>query len=151
MKYINLKILTIILAVLVVFLSTYSISQNMDSRALEDGSVLFGRSVPSLQECVTSLSEKEKGSSFRKLTEECYFYGLKQGYLNDFQTRRAHFSLQYDSGKIILWMVVIITLSGVLLSALQLAASYRLAVASQNHSLRSQQEFSVEEGKLMLA
>jgi hypothetical protein len=47
-------------------------------------------------------------------------------------------------------MVVILTLSGVALAALQLAAAYALAKATGSDSLQDQQEFSIEKGKLVL-
>jgi sterol desaturase/sphingolipid hydroxylase (fatty acid hydroxylase superfamily) len=47
--------------------------------------------------------------------------------LNDFELRKRTFTQQYFANEIMLWMVVVMTLSGVLLAALQLAASYRMA------------------------
>jgi hypothetical protein len=64
-----------------------------------------------------------------QITESCYSASRNQGLLNDFHIRRVKFLHQHFADNVILWMVVGITLSGVLLAGMQLAASYKLASA----------------------
>jgi hypothetical protein len=68
--------------------------------------------------------------------------------LNDFELRRLAFLSRYYADRITLWMVVIITLSGVLLAGLQLGASYRLALL-RGTELGSNNVLTVEQGKLI--
>lgn len=82
--------------------------------------------------CVESLSSKQKSEQLdlqnhEKIVELCYkmLFGIST--LNDFQVRKLKFSQQQYDEIIMLWMVVVITLSGVVLAGVQLAASYRLA------------------------
>lgn len=90
--------------------------------------------VPSLAECTSEKAKLIKPERIdvpflTQLTESCYSASRNQGLLNDFQIRRVKFLHQHFADNVILWMVVGITLSGVLLAGLQLAASYKLAVA----------------------
>lgn len=66
----------------------------------------------------------------KRSTEICYSLLREQGLLKDFSVRALNYEQQYRSNGILLWMVVVITISGVILAGLQLLASYRLAVAS---------------------
>jgi hypothetical protein len=58
----------------------------------------------------------------------------EQGRLNDFQLRRMAYFQQDYAGSVVLWMVVVITISGVILAGLQLAASYNLAASGRSRS-----------------
>lgn len=58
----------------------------------------------------------------------CINYVRAQLALQDYNIRRGEFWQQQYRGEVLLWMVVIITLSGVILAALQLYAAYRLAI-----------------------
>jgi hypothetical protein len=53
-------------------------------------------------------------------------YGAKD--LEDFSVRRAAFVEQYAEGHFVIWLVVAITISGIALAAIQLAAAYNLSV-----------------------
>jgi hypothetical protein len=83
-----------------------------------------------------------------QIIDVCYNEIDSQQRLNDFELRRLAFLSRYYADRITLWMVVIITLSGVLLAGLQLAASYRLALLSGT-SLASDGQLTVEQGKLV--
>jgi hypothetical protein len=64
----------------------------------------------------------------RELTDQCFTMLRSQGLVNDYQLRRLTFIQQFYANKILLWMVVLITLSGLVLAGLQLGMSYDLAV-----------------------
>lgn len=64
----------------------------------------------------------------------CAFEILDQGRLNDFQLRRMAYFQQDYAAYITLWMVVVITISGVVLAGVQLLASYNLSVRSRDMS-----------------
>lgn len=57
----------------------------------------------------------------------CYRKIWYQGALDDYNVRRIIFQNQYIADIVLLWMVVVITLSGVCLAALQLYTSYELS------------------------
>lgn len=80
-------------------------------------------------------------------TSLCYRHLHGQGLLNDFKIRRLKFIQQTYDERVLLWMVVVITLSGVFLAGLQLLASFKLAsIGSGNFD--QQTEMSIEQGKL---
>jgi len=69
--------------------------------------------------------------------------------MRDFQARRAKFELQNADDRILLWMVVAITVSGVLLSGVQLWASYRLAAVAKQQQLSAEStEIVLEAGRI---
>jgi lysylphosphatidylglycerol synthetase-like protein (DUF2156 family) len=140
---------------------------------IDQPSLVLGHEIPSMDECLEKhladesvpYQAKDVGSDANNEVDvrnnnvshhlqvainDCYKLLHSQGLLNDFQIRRAKFAIQYRSEKVVLWMVVILTLSGVALAALQLAAAYALAKATGSDSLQDQQEFSVEKGKIVL-
>ena len=69
--------------------------------------------------------------------------------LVDFDIRREKFLRQELDERVILWMVVAITLSGVLLAGLQLLASYKLA-SSGHGAFASESELTAQKDKLSL-
>jgi len=79
----------------------------------------------------------------------CHAQLHNQGTLNDFQIRRSKFVQQAFDERILLWMVVGITLTGVVLAAIQLVASYRLA-AMGRESMGTDGELAIESGKLSM-
>jgi hypothetical protein len=83
----------------------------------------------------------------RQATDLCYAHLHQQALLNDFRIRRLKFTQQTYDERVLLWMVVVITLAGVGLAALQLVGSFRLAsVGAANFD--QQTELSVQQGKL---
>jgi hypothetical protein len=56
----------------------------------------------------------------------CWEKLRRQGLLNDFLIRRVNFQHQHLADVVILWMVVVLTLSGVVLAGFQIVASTRL-------------------------
>ena len=69
--------------------------------------------------------------------------------LNDFAIRRHKFQENGFDERVNLWLVVAITLSGVVLSAIQLAMSYSLAKIAKSE-LAGGNELAIEQGKLSL-
>jgi hypothetical protein len=62
-----------------------------------------------------------------QLSDFCYNQVRGEDLLGDFHVRKLNFVQQEYDSRILLWMVVVITVSGVLLAGLQLLAAYRLA------------------------
>jgi hypothetical protein len=108
---------------------------------------------PSMKACVTDAlqraGEKASPQALWTANEICYSHLHGQGLLNDFKIRRLKFTQQAYDERILLWMVVTITLSGVALAGVQLLASYHLAIQGKG-TLDQQNELSVERGKLSL-
>lgn len=85
----------------------------------------------------------------QSLSDLCYSRAHGQALLYDFQIRRLKFIQQTYDERILLWMVVAITISGVGLAALQLLTSYNLAKSGNTGSFEAS-EFSLEKGKIAL-
>lgn len=90
--------------------------------------------LPSLDECYTRIVARTGLKEVAVADQDdiaalCERELQVQGLMNDFQLRRLGFFQQDYASHVTLWMVVIITLSGVLLAGIQLAASYSLAAA----------------------
>lgn len=89
--------------------------------------------VPSLTRCmsktlaVLDLKQAPTPEVLRQLVEHCYSVVRSYELLKDFELRKLNFVQQYRANGILLWMVVIITISGVAIAAIQILASYRLA------------------------
>jgi hypothetical protein len=83
------------------------------------------------------------------LNKLCYSQLHGQGLLHDFKIRRLKFYEQNYGDRVLLWMVVIITVSGVAFAGLQILASYRLAIMGKGEFARDG-EIAIEQGKLSL-
>jgi hypothetical protein len=110
--------------------------------------------VPAIALCLISLTIATdnpigRNEILRSLQEICYDKGHKQAELNEYQIRRMQFFEQYYDARIILWMVVFITISGVILAGLQLAASYRLSLLGRG-VLADSSEMTVEHSRVVL-
>lgn len=109
---------------------------------------------PSLNQCVleTITSMKPAVVDIQLLhatTNHCYSKLHGQALLHDFQIRRLKFIQQTYDERILLWMVVTITISGVGLAGLQLLTSYRLASSGTTGSDQSS-EFVVQRDRIAL-
>jgi hypothetical protein len=80
----------------------------------------------------------------------CYQQISEEDSLTDFGIRKAAFLNQQAETPVMLWMVVAITLSGVLLAAIQLLAAYRLA-SSGKGGFEQGGQISVEARKISLS
>jgi hypothetical protein len=108
-------------------------------------------SLPLIAECIsgsTMLTGQPSVALVKDVQSLCYDQIYGQGLLNDFQLRRLAFVEQAYSERVILWMVVLITLSGVLLAGLQVLASYKLAAAGRGQMESS--EINLARDKLSL-
>ena len=117
-------------------------------------SMIIPSSPPDLPGCVKSnlaaiQPSKVDNALLKETSAVCYSQIHGQGLLNDFQIRRLKFLQQAYDERILLWMVVGITISGVILAALQLLASYHLALAGQGN-LGDTGEVSLERSKISL-
>jgi hypothetical protein len=83
---------------------------------------------------------------FWRLCGNQIFNGL---YLEDFTIRRNKFIRQELDERINLWLVVVITISGVALAAVQLFLSYKLAVQGRSEMAKDS-ELAIEAGKISL-
>jgi hypothetical protein len=114
---------------------------------------------PSMRLCVAdALKQVAVGrpgfDALHDATGLCYQHLHSQGLLNDFKLRRLKFTQQSYDERILLWMVVVITVSGVVLAGLQLLASFRLAStgvarpAGAGENWVPASDISLEQGKL---
>jgi hypothetical protein len=79
----------------------------------------------------------------------CNQVAFYQGTMNNEAIRKLIYVQQYNANGVLMWMVVIITISGVLLAGIQLAASYQLAAANKA-SLSDVGELSLKRDQIML-
>ena len=84
-----------------------------------------------------------------RISDYCYGRVRGEDLIGDFNIRRSSFLRQQFEGRVILWMVLTITLSGVALAGLQLLAAYRLAAAGGGELAQSQ-ELTLEQNKISL-
>jgi hypothetical protein len=110
---------------------------------------------PAMSQCTadtTALLRPDQNPSadiLRDAREHCYSLIHSHGLLKDFATRELNFIQQFRANGVLMWMVVAVTLSGVLLAALQLMASYELA-RSNRKSPVGDSEFSVKRDRVVL-
>jgi hypothetical protein len=109
----------------------------------------------SMKECMTNtlslleLKQPPTPELLRQVVEYCYSLIRSQSLLKDFEIRELNFVQQYRANSVLMWMVVAVTLSGVVLAGIQLMASYQLA-GSNKGSLDSSNEITIERNKLVL-
>lgn len=108
----------------------------------------------SIKQCVDDTFERTKpqvvtNELIYSATQVCYSHLHGQGLLNDFKLRRLKFIQQTYDERVLLWMVVVITLSGVALAGVQMMASYKLASGGIG-SFDKTGELSIEQSKLSL-
>jgi hypothetical protein len=106
-----------------------------------------------VQECRnevhSAIVEKLTPTMWDQISTICYMQVRGEALLTDFSIRRSTLVEQQIEGRVILWMVVAITLSGVALAGLQLVAAYRLASAGHG-DLAAPQEINLEQNKISL-
>jgi hypothetical protein len=122
-----------------------------------DGSTVAlseGEGWASIKQCVNDTFERTKpnivtNALISEATQVCYSHLHGQGLLNDFKLRRLKFIQQSYDERVLLWMVVVITLSGVALAGVQMMASYKLASGGIGN-FEQTGELSIEQSKLSL-
>jgi hypothetical protein len=106
-----------------------------------------------VQECRNEIhsgtADKLTPAIWDQISTICYMQVRGEALLTDFSIRRSTLVEQQIEGRIILWMVVAITLSGVALAGLQLVAAYRLA-STGHGDLAAPQEITLEQNKISL-
>jgi hypothetical protein len=110
---------------------------------------------PSMSQCVAdtiSLFDKNTSTSesLREARNHCYSIIQSQQVLADLVIRKLNFFQQYRANGVLMWMVVLVTLSGVLLAGVQLRASYLLAAANKMSLLESDGELILKRDQLVL-
>jgi hypothetical protein len=111
---------------------------------------LVGRTQTCRAEIYRSLGlDKGDPDTWEQVSNICYMQVRGEALLADFNIRRSNLINQQAEGRIVLWMVVAITISGVLLAGLQLLAAYRLA-GSGKGELAVAQEIVLEQNKVSL-
>src|ERR1043166_2228228 len=112
--------------------------------------------LPSMSQCISetlnllSQNTPARAEILRDARDHCYSSIQAQGLINDFGYRKIMFLQQYRANGVLMWMVVIVTLSGVLLAGLQLWASYKLAAANKTSLHHDQGELSLQRDRLVL-
>jgi hypothetical protein len=110
---------------------------------------------PAMNQCTTETvaalqpNRTPTADALRQAVEHCYSLIYSHDLLKDFATRELNFMQQYRANGVLMWMVVAVTLSGVLLAALQLMASYELAHANRKSPL-GDSEFSLKRDRVVL-
>ena len=108
--------------------------------------------IPTIENCIAGI-ENGVGIELEIMKEAintCYSRSYHQGLLNSFHMRAAVFEHQSVADKVIMWMVVALTLSGVSLSAAQLFASYKLSSLFQKDVMNHASEIGAEQGRIVL-
>jgi hypothetical protein len=112
--------------------------------------------LPTMSQCVSdTLSLPGQKSSpmpeiLRDIRDYCYSLIQAQGLLSDFAIRKLNFFQQYRANAVLMWMVVAVTLSGVLLAGIQLRASYQLAAANKDSLDMGDSQLTLTRDKLAL-
>lgn len=109
---------------------------------------------PTIEKCLAGDMEKVKPEKIEPallltMANNCSLRIAQQNFATDALLRRVKLVQQIGDGRVMLWMVVVITLSGVVLAGVQLLASYRLATIGRE-SLNQSMEFTVEKDKVAL-
>jgi hypothetical protein len=111
---------------------------------------------PSMSRCVAdtmSLFDQKNTSaseSLREARNHCHSIIQSQQVLADLAIRKLNFFQQYRANGVLMWMVVLVTLSGVLLAGVQLRASYQLAAANKTSLPESNGELILKRDQLVL-
>ena len=84
-----------------------------------------------------------------RISSFCYAQVRGEDLLGDFNVRRSNYLRQQFQGVVFLWMVVAITISGVIMAAFQLAAAYKLA-STGHGDLGQGGEITLEEKRISL-
>lgn len=106
------------------------------------------------RECITNtlttLKLQEIGfAEYEKVWALCGNEIYNTLYLHDFKIRREKFIRQELDERVTLWMVVAITMSGVVMSGLQLLLSYRLALSGRDE-FDKDIEISIQKDRIAL-
>ena len=142
--------------VVIVSIATSSIYDRVKAGAVPKVSAETGYRLLNIElsECIdhaikTTVSLKMDVDTYTEIWRLCENQMYDQLLLNDFSIRRQKFEENALDERVNLWLVVVITLSGVVLAALQLVMSYRLSSTAKTE-LAGSNELAIEQGKLSL-
>ena len=122
---------------------------------LHDTPIMPTAAPPAMSQCtaetVAKLNQDQTQSAdvLRNAREHCYSLIHSHELLKDFAIRQLNFIQQYRANGVLMWMVVAVTLSGVLLAGLQLMASYELAQTNRK-STAGDSEISFTKDRIVL-
>jgi hypothetical protein len=107
-----------------------------------------------MNSCISSIIERTKPPKvttgmYEQIWRICGNQIFNSLYLDDFTIRREKFIRQELDERVNLFLVVIITLSGVILAGMQLVQSFKLASAGRAESARDS-EIAIESGRISL-
>ena len=111
---------------------------------------------PSMAQCVAdtaNLFGRQNGPTpevYRDARDHCYSLIESDELFRDAAIRKLNFLQQYRANGVLMWMVVAVTISGVLLAGLQLWASFRLAVLTRVPFGDNNSEIVVKRDQLVL-
>jgi hypothetical protein len=109
----------------------------------------------SMSECIPNtvkLVTKESVSTpelVKFAREHCYSLIRSEGLLNNFYVLDMAYIQQYRTNPVLLWLVVGVTISGVILAALQLLAAFQLAM-TKNQDMEGGGAMSVKRSEIAL-
>lgn len=111
----------------------------------------FLRQIPTMQQCIEGGVQDADILELSTRLQYCHQLIYVQSELNEFTIRRLVFQSQHNSDMVLLWMVVFITIAGVLLSGLQLYTSFRMMSDGViQGGGEAQHTLEVERGKVAL-
>lgn len=88
--------------------------------------------IDSCRSKIEDSANKYKQLSLPEIRDFCFGEIHEQGELNEFTIRNTIHLQQYRSNSILLWLVVIITFSGVILSYIQISIARRISATAPN-------------------
>jgi len=120
----------------------------------EQDNKIYDRGVSEINNCVENSMKLGNIQNVSRdvlfdLSSLCISLIFNSSALDDYRIRRIKYERQYYAEGVTLWMVVAITISGVMLAALQLLASYRLAVNGKE-AFSQDSNIALEQGKVSL-
>ena len=109
---------------------------------------------PTIENCISTdinriKPEKLDSQVLRTMSNDCAERIHQQNFENEALLKRLKFVQQVADGRVMLWLVVVITFSGVVLAGVQLLASYKLAVIGRE-AFGQSMELAVEKDKASL-
>jgi len=133
------------LAALVLVLSKSDNDQNGEGINAAAYETRFDDCIDKYTERLIDLTAAEELNYSFQLCRRISYYALQ---LQDYRIRKSKFLVQLSADPVILWMVVLITLSGVVLAAYQLHEAFKLAqrIGSQKQELGGELSFGADTG-----
>lgn len=141
--------LAIVLGLIIIVMLTFFAASNFLQPSRPRSEVNFYATIEDCTRGAVELLKPEKINSeiLNYTLNYCYTRNFFQASLNEAHVRIGIYERQSSQNQVMLWMVVAITVSGAGLSALQLIASYKLAVIGRE-TMATLGELTLERDKL---